>query len=128
MEVNYNKFLEASVFANKNINKVVDNLYQIIGNFFDENFKNNFIIVGSVAKNLQDIESSIVKDLDIQVTDKKLFDFCKKLGKLTEFEVNYNSFLKRIFIKTPFILIELWYNTEEVNIIEYQGIKIKKYG
>ena len=123
----YRHFTENSIFKNNYINAQADKLMTAIINLIPD-AEEHIYIAGSLAKNMQDVINKPVKDLDIIVNDKKVFETLKTIGRYTGQKVFLNKYTNRIYVRaTPNFLFEIWFNPKQETVIKKYGINQRKY-
>lgn len=120
----YNLFETNKVFVLDEINENCDRIFAHVKEVYPEKV-NDLFIGGSVGLILQGEPAKIVKDIDIIVTDRTLFD--KLFNDLPkEIPGDYKAQFSRFWIKTDVCLYEFWYVLKNANIVNYNGILLEK--
>lgn len=120
----YNLFTENSVFADSEVNTFCN---QIFGHVFDTypDKVSQMCIGGGVGLILQGKDPYHVKDVDIIVTDRQLFeDLQRDLPPL--FRVSIRSSYLRFWLPTSKIWFEFWYVDKTANLVYYKGIPLER--
>ena len=122
----YSNFQDNSIFADNFINQTIDKLMTTILKYFPKS-EADIYVAGGVAKNMQDVISRPVKDLDLIIKDKEVFEFVKQIKRYGDFETYINKKNNRVYVKAKKFPIEIWFNPEDIEVIKKYKINQKPY-
>lgn len=123
MAESYKLFTVNKVFGEREVNEMCDKIFDFLHVNYSDKIEHLFI-GGGVGLILQGREPYLIKDIDLIVTNREVFEkLSEELPKIIDCEIHRNYL--RFWVKTKRVWFEFWFVDKEPNLVHYNGIPLE---